>query len=202
MEVEALVKEMTGASKVLIFDHTFRSTESDPKVLSNHMGIKNKAAAPAAMVHADYSKDSGPKRLSQLQESGAYTTTATLNEEDWKKRFQIVNVWRPTSENPVINHPLAVCDTTSVSADDMKLFRLEFPTRTGEIQTLTTESAAKHAWFYYPQMTRDEALVFNLYGGETCKTGFCFHTAFEHPATPLDAPIRTSVEVRTVAFFD
>ena len=54
---------MTGASKVLIFDHTFRSTESNPKVMTNHDGDKNKAVAPAGFIHADLTVDSGPKRL-------------------------------------------------------------------------------------------------------------------------------------------
>lgn len=57
------MKKITGASKVLVFDHTYRSTDSNPKILSNHKYEKNKAVAPASMVHADYSKDSGPKRL-------------------------------------------------------------------------------------------------------------------------------------------
>ena len=31
---------------------------------------------------------------------------------------------------------------------------------------------------------------------------FSFHTAFEDPATPLDAPDRWSIEVRCVALYD
>ena len=122
---------MTGASKVLIFDHTFRSTESNPKVMTNHDGDKNKAVAPAGFIHADLTVDSGPKRLAQIKESGAYFTTSAISEEDWLKRFQVYNVWRPTTEHPVVNFPLAVCDTNSISDDEMKIYSVKYAHRTG-----------------------------------------------------------------------
>ena len=31
---------------------------------------------------------------------------------------------------------------------------------------------------------------------------FVFHTAFDDPATPCDAPPRKSIEVRAIAFYD
>ena len=57
------MKKLTGASKVLVFDHNFRSSDSNPKIIANHKYAKNNAIAPFQMVHADYSKDSGPIRL-------------------------------------------------------------------------------------------------------------------------------------------
>ena len=60
-----------------------------------------------------------------------------------------------------------------------------------------------HEWYYFPEMTRDEALVFKVY--ESAKDGrarFTAHTSFNDPNTPVDAPPRESIEIRTLAFFD
>lgn len=51
-------------------------------------------------------------------------------------------------------------------------------------------------------MKKDECLIFKVY--EKTKDGprFTFHTAFDDPTTPADAPDRESIEVRTIACFD
>jgi hypothetical protein len=59
-----------------------------------------------------------------------------------------------------------------------------------------------HRWFYFPEMTRDEALVFKVY--DSAKDGrarFTPHTSFSDPTSAADAPPRQSIEVRTFAFF-
>jgi len=59
-----------------------------------------------------------------------------------------------------------------------------------------------HAWFYFPRMRRDEALVFKVYDSETDgRARFTAHTSFTDPTTLPDAPPRQSIEVRTLAFF-
>jgi len=50
-EVEALIKELTGASRLVIFDHTRRSD-------AEQRGIRG----PASRVHNDYTERSGPER--------------------------------------------------------------------------------------------------------------------------------------------
>ncbi|TMG76527.1 MAG: methyltransferase, partial [Betaproteobacteria bacterium] len=57
-------------------------------------------------------------------------------------------------------------------------------------------------WFYFPEMRRDEALVFKVF--DSAKDGrarFTAHSSFVDPTTPEGAPPRQSIEARTLAFF-
>jgi hypothetical protein len=59
-----------------------------------------------------------------------------------------------------------------------------------------------HDWYYFPEMTRDEALVFKCYDSLTDgRARYTAHSAFEHPDTPPAAPERESIEMRTFAFY-
>ena len=62
-----------------------------------------------------------------------------------------------------------------------------------------------HRWFYYPEMTGDEVLAFKDFqlfkrDAEPAVEA-CFHSAFEHPDTPDNAPARQSCEHRVSVFF-
>jgi hypothetical protein len=157
---------------------------------------KNAAVAPVAFTHTDYSLFSGPKRIKELTESGAYFTTNTTSPTT--NNYQIINVWRSCTEYPVYRQPLAIVDATTVPAADVKTFQLRYPHRTGENECMTADTAKNHKWFYYPMVQKDEALIFVTY--DTVK--HVFHCAFPHPATPVDSPTRISIEIRAVAFYD
>ena len=53
-------------------------------------------------------------------------------------------------------------------------------------------------------MTAGEALIFKVFDSSQAPgvPRFVFHTAFDDPTTPADAPPRRSVELRTVALWD
>jgi hypothetical protein len=58
-----------------------------------------------------------------------------------------------------------------------------------------------HRWFYFPEMTTEEALLLKCYDSATDgRTRFGPHTAFVDPTTPADAAPRESIEVRTLVF--
>ena len=76
-----------------------------------------------------------------------------------------------------------------------------YPDRIGETYQISYNAA--HDWYYFPNMRRDEALVFKVFDSK--KDGcarFTAHTAFDDPTTPAGAPPRESIEIRTLAFFD
>ena len=76
-----------------------------------------------------------------------------------------------------------------------------YPHRTAEVYHIAHNPA--HVWFYFPQMTRNEALMFKVFDSDAGKpTRFTAHTAFDDPNTPPNAPPRESIETRTFAFFD
>lgn len=201
-EMRALIKKVSGADRVLIFDHTIR--HSDNQNLNVSKG--GDSAAPVLRVHCDYTADSAPRRLMQFAKSGVYShiRKRTLTEDDIKdlssRRFAFINVWRSISDEPVEKKALAVCDTRSAPESDRFLYELVFPDRVGENYSLKFNEA--HKWHYYPRMTKDECLVFKVYDKKEDGPRFTFHTAFDDPLTTPDSPARQSIEIRAIAFFD
>jgi len=74
-----------------------------------------------------------------------------------------------------------------------------YPHRVG--QTYRLKYNSKHRWIYFPEMRRDEAIVFKVYDSDKNRARFTAHTSFNDPATPRGAPPRQSIEMRTFAFF-
>lgn len=201
-EMRALIKKVSGADRVLIFDHTIR--HSDNKNLNASGG--GDSAAPVPRVHCDYTADSAPRRLMQFAKTGVYShiRKRRLTEDDIKdlasRRFAFINVWRSISEFPVEKKPLACCDTRSTPAKDHFLYELIFPDRVGENYSLKFRDT--HQWYYYPRMNKDECLIFKVYDKKEDGPRFTFHTAFDDPLTTANSPARHSIEIRSIAFFD
>jgi len=183
-EVEALVKKVSGASRVVVFDHTLRSgdeAEREAKLVRE----------PVLYVHNDYTEWSGPQRVRDLLPDEA--------EGLLRHRFAIIQVWRATTE-PIQSNPLAIADARSLAPEDLIRAERRYPNRVGE--TYRIRYNPDHRWFYFPQMRRDEALVFKVF--DSAKDGrarFTAHSSFNDPATPAGAPPRQSIEARTLAFF-
>ncbi len=183
-EVEALIKQQSGATRVVLFDHTLRSgddAERQARLIRE----------PVISAHNDYTEWSGPQRVRDLLPDEAETLL--------KKRFAIIQVWRAINQ-PIQSNPLAVADARSVAFEDLLIAERRYPNRVG--QTYRLRYNAAHRWFYFPQMRRDEALVFKVY--DSAKDGrsrFTPHTSFVDPATKPGAPARQSIEARALAFF-
>jgi ribosomal protein L34 len=183
-EVEQLIKDESGASRVVIFDHTLRSgdeAEREAKLIRE----------PVLSAHNDYTEWSGPNRLREVLPNEA--------EELLKNRFAIIQVWRAINQ-PIQSNPLAIADGKSVEMEDLIVAERRYPHRVG--QTYRLRYNPKHRWVYFPEMRRDEALVFKVYDSEKDgRARFTPHTSFEDPASPANAPARQSIEVRALAFF-
>ena len=95
-----------------------------------------------------------------------------------------------------------MADVNSVDPASHLLYELKYPDRTGENYSLSTKHAQDHKWFYYPQMTQDEALLFYVYDKKEDGPRFVMHTAFEHPDTPEDCEDRVSLECRSIVCFE
>ena len=121
-------------------------------------------------------------------------------EELLKKRCAVVQVWRPI-QDVLQTNPLAFCDARSLPESDLIIAERRYPDRVG--QTYQIKHNDNHEWFYYPEMKRDEAIVFKVW--DSAKDGrarMTAHTSFDDPTTPEGAPPRESIEIRTLAFFD
>ena len=183
-EAEALVKERIGAARVHVFDHTLRSGDQETR-------DRRHVREPVDRVHNDYTEWSGPNRVRELFPDEA---DALL-----KRRFAIVQVWRAIRD-PIESDPLAICDARSIAAEDLLVSERRYPHRIG--QTYQVAWNEDHEWYYFPRMTRDEALVFKVYDSATDgRARFTAHSAFTDPAARPGAPPRESIEIRTFTFF-
>lgn len=223
-----IIQKACGARHVVAFDHNVRSV----------LGSQNKrrieggqqVQPPLHMVHGDYTMTSAPQRLRDLTRpptnNDTYTTTLSdgetlLDEADVEAalesgRFAIINLWRNIAAEPVVTQPLALCDAALVSPQDLVVFEIHYEDRIGE--NYYAKHSDDHKWFFFPEMTRDEALLikqWDSHGELAVSEGvradsarpdgastFSFHSAFADPSTAEDAADRWSIEVRCMALFD
>ncbi|TVY13097.1 hypothetical protein LARI1_G008738 [Lachnellula arida] len=194
-ETERLIKRLTGADKVIVFEPTLRRASTTT------------AWQPfGSEVHADYTARTANNLLeSFLAKSG---------EPDFPyKRTLYMNVWHALSPGPQ-DWPLAMCDPRSVDADDsraMPRVRVEVlpeldkvPSEEPDPDTPAAQMfyyRPEHSWWYFSDMKADEALVFKLYDSdETSETRRVPHTAF-HDTMRKGAVARESIEIRTLVYF-
>jgi hypothetical protein len=184
-EVKALIKRETGASKVVVFDHTVRTADR---------AVERGLRTPVRSVHNDYTEKSGPQRVRDL-------LPALEAEARLQKRFAEYNVWRNIAPDPIEMAPLGFVDARTIALRDLAVCNLVYADRVGEIYQGVY--SADHRWHYFPAMTRDEAVLIKCY--DSAKDGrarFSLHSAFDDPSSPADPKPRQSIEVRTFAFFD
>jgi hypothetical protein len=185
-EIRQLVLAATGGFDVKIFDHTLRS--DSPQVRADR-----RTREATAVVHNDYTDASAQKRLRDLcSEKDA--------EQLLKRRFAIVNVWRSIA-GPVSSSPLACCDANTVDTNDLIASERRAEDRIGELELESFNPF--HQWYFYPMMTREEALLIKTYDSAIDgRARRSVHTAFQNPLAPSDAPPRESMESRMIVFFD
>jgi hypothetical protein len=183
-EVVELIKRVSGAKRVVVFDHTLRTASEEQRETQKIRDIVSR-------VHNDYTEWSGPQRVRDVMGEEA--------EALLKRRFAIIQAWRPIN-HPVESHPLAICDAQSVSPDSLVVNERHYQDRVGQTYAITYDPGQR--WYWFPQMRPDEALVFKVY--ESLRDGrarWTAHTAFADPNAPPHARPRESIEIRTLAFF-
>ena len=183
-EMVELIKAESGAKRVVVFDHTLRTADSE-------MRESKKIRDVVSRVHNDYTEWSAPQRVRDILPDEA--------EELLQRRFAIIQTWRPI-RHPVETNPLAMADAQTLAPDDMIVSERRAPGRIGQTYAIRYNPA--HKWYWFPRMRREEAYVFKVF--DSMKDGrarWTAHTAFEDPTTPPNARPRESIEIRTMAFF-
>jgi len=188
-EQAELIKKLTGASKVIIFDHTIRRNfadrlddSPDTRIPVATVHVDQTPAATVARIHRHLPASEAPSRLS--------------------KRYQIINLWRPI-RNPAFDRPLALCDFRTVDLqNDCVPSALRYPDRDGE--TWAVKYNEGHRWKYLKGMTPEELVLIKCMDSITDgSVALCTpHTAFTDPSTPADAKPRESIELRALVFYD
>lgn len=186
-EVVEMLKRTTGAKRVLVFDHTIRTAKNAGKKLTQESNTSQRA--PVRLVHCDYTAESGPVRVRQLLNGEA--------DDLLSRRVAFLNVWKPLAK--VEEMPLAMCDVTSSPPEDFFKLFLRYRERTGENYVM--KHSPEHKWFYFPGMTPDQVILLKTYDSDEGRAKFVGHSAFQDPDSAPNAPMRESIEIRTIAFF-
>ncbi|KAK9369969.1 hypothetical protein V1509DRAFT_618111 [Lipomyces kononenkoae] len=178
--VQEAVKRLTGGAKVVVFDHTIRHPNSNrPPVERVHIDQSLRAARERVQLHAGDDRDFAEPYVSA------------------KKRFQIVNYWKPLSK--VTRDPLAVADARTIKPENLVGVQHRYPNRTGE--TVGVKYDPTHQWYFLKDMDVTEAMLIKCADNKDQVIAKQIpHSAFTLPEQTGDG--RESIEVRTLVFFD
>ncbi|KII85473.1 hypothetical protein PLICRDRAFT_178542 [Plicaturopsis crispa FD-325 SS-3] len=183
-----LIKKLTGASRVVLFDHTIRRRRP------GEIDVPTKRQ-PLGLVHVDQTPESAVDRVRRHLPADDVPTLLS-------KRFQIINLWRPIG-HAALDWPLALCDFRSVDVkNDLVPVALIYPDREGE--TFGVKYNAGHRWKYLRGMEPDEVALIKCFDTvqEDGTAWLTPHTGFEDPTTSAGAPLRESIELRALVFYD
>jgi hypothetical protein len=184
-EIVELLLAQTGADEVIVTaPGILRFSEA-----SGRAGSRDNSM-PARFAHVD-----------STSETSAGFAQRSLPEGRKLARYAHFNVWRAITPPPQ-DVPLAVCDARSVTPDDLLVADAIFdPSGAPEwsFESWLVAHNPAHRWIWFPDMTRDEALIFrtsDLTHGLPVP-----HVAFDDPLAGPDARPRASIEMRAVAYW-
>eukprot|EP01050_Picozoa_sp_SAG11_P008318 SAG11_NODE_726_length_7512_cov_23.219479_4_plen_367_part_00 len=155
-----------------------------------------------SVVHTDF-----PVDYNEFRDTNAWLGCADQIqqfESSSAAAYFVINLWRPIlpMTGPVKSTPLAVLHPATLEYKDfvkVDLIGGQFP----EGQSyLHVRYRPEHKWFYYPDMTVDEVLVWkqaHFVKGEPLSRMPVPHTAFKHPSA-LETEPRCSFEHRVTIF--
>lgn len=196
-ELQRVVQQATGATRVIPFDYNIHSTAAQGvstggKTLGEADSGKSKLAS---VVRCDFTELSGPKRVQSVLDEGVLNKSRPLEPEDAEALrtmgdFMIVSVWRPLCD-AVERSPLGAIATPSVTEDQF----------VNEGCVYTLKGSEQHQWLYYSEMTKDECMITKSYDSRPDRNRFCFNASVTTEGTEHLQP-REFIEVRAFAFFE
>ena len=187
-EIAELVRRVAGADEVVVtgtgvLRFAERSTLSG--ALDN--------SKPARFAHVDVSDTTAAQFGARSLPAGSGAP----------RRVAQYNVWRALSPAPQ-DVPLALCDARSVAVDDLLPADAMFD-QDGEIawsfEGLVVTHSPAHLWHWFPDLTRDEVIVFKTNDSDPDRAHSVPHVAFDDPQCPADAAPRASIEMRAIAYW-
>ena len=188
-EIIAFIQQLTGADAVVVAGPAalrFGERASDQD--------RNQHSKVARLIHSDTS----------IAGSEAFSTQYDPHPERKVTRVVHHNIWRTFSPPPQ-DLPLALCDFRSVRAEDLVIAEAAFDDEQGHVswtfEAFLFAHNPAHRWHYYPDMTRDEVLVFKRYDTDKSLPWFVPHSAFEDHSIGPEAVPRASIEMRTISYW-
>ncbi len=208
-EVAQAVRALTGATRVAALGWMARTAGDLSKFERPATGYTHRGGVqpPAGEAHVD----TAPDRADRMARA---TYERVFPDGKGYSRYIFSSFWRAFSEPPQ-DMPLAVCDARSVRRDEGTTNTMFIVDKLPDEATMlgampnedTVPGAAifhfspAHRWWYFSNMTRDEALLVKFHDSDPTKALRTPHTAFRDP-TFRHAKPRCSVEFRTIAYFE
>ena len=148
---------------------------------------------PARFVHVDMSK-----------EAAAVARAQTAPQDRTIVRSAQYNVWRVLSQPPQ-DVPLALCAWPGIAPQDLIDCDAIFDPPDGSPEwsfgNYLLAANPAHRWYYYPDMTPNEAIIFKTSESDPARAQMMPHGAFDNPLAPDGAPGRISLEMRGTAYW-
>ena len=188
VEIRALLRESSGADAVTVNPRgILRYGERSPEC-----GRRDNSR-PARFVHVDVSDATAAILAAQ---SNPFPDRRV-------RRYCHYNVWRVLSPPPQ-DVPLAVCDARTVERTDLVAADAVFDSPgvpEWSFEGLVVTGSARHRWWYFRDMRRDEALVFKTNDSGLSRAHCVPHVAVDDPDCPPGTPPRVSIEMRGIAYW-
>ncbi|MCL2396416.1 MAG: hypothetical protein FWC87_17240 [Acidimicrobiaceae bacterium] len=193
-DAEKLLDELLHPEVTFMFGHIFRTDDPEEtrKRMESEEPLERSRGGTAGGAHVDFAEEA----IAQYVEEFGGERAAELAE----KRIVNLNVWRPIGK--VERMPLALCDGSTASRSGMvpiDMYNAVGPYSTMKVG-LSVQYEPGHRWYYYPDMTSDEVLVFKTYDSDPSVVQRVPHSAIVDPTSAPDAPPRHSIEVRALCF--
>lgn len=187
-EVETLVQKKLGCDKVICVHSQVRNQEK-----SGDSGVQGYARHGP---HTDSSAISGDLFALDIMDQRDEDSTKY-------KRYCYLNLWRNIGDDPIQDNHLAVLDERTTVKPDDYITKDLFGDGYDVVQYgLNARHASQHKWYYFPQMTKDEGILFKQMDSDWTQTGrVCFHMSVNDPNAPSDAKARESIEVRMLCLW-
>ncbi|MDI3567435.1 CmcJ/NvfI family oxidoreductase [Bradyrhizobium sp. Arg816] len=177
----------------------FKASRVVPKRNGVVLRRADQGANPANMApisktaHSDYAPIAGPVlAAAESQEQGIPITAYS--------RLMIIQAWRVLSPPPQ-DFPLTVCDASTIPDRDMLVVDYG-RNEPGWHKSWSIFHSPAHRWYYFPEMTADEFIMWKGYDSATHYNVRSAHTAFDDRHTYPNAIPRESVEARFFVYYD
>ncbi|MCK1396785.1 hypothetical protein IVB45_05745 [Bradyrhizobium sp. 4] len=146
---------------------------------------------PSVMAHIDYAPIAGPM-LAAVEDRSQDIPIRSYS------RLMIVQAWHALSPPPQ-DFPLAFCDGGSVHDTDIAVVDYTYLGFT--FKSCAVHFNPAHRWYYFPEMTANEFILFKGYDSEPHCNPKAAHSAFDNRRKHPNAEPRESIEARFFVYY-
>ncbi|MGY2843427.1 hypothetical protein ACVIWU_006696 [Bradyrhizobium sp. USDA 4509] len=146
---------------------------------------------PIVWAHIDYAPIVGPVIAAIASQSQGVPIRSY-------SRLMIIQTWQALSPPPQ-DFPLAFCDGASVHDTDIDV--VDYTFLGDELKLGIVHFNPAQDWYYFPEMSADELILFKSYDSEARCNPMTAHSAFDNRRAHPSAKPRESLEARFFVYY-